>query len=140
MTLDELGRVIKEEEANFAAIMKIETDNEQLRATTTPVVISVGSSRTLPSQGAAIYPPTITTTTGATTTTGSRGGKSSGGEEAPSLSPIAGGARSRAAGAIVHAPSPTPARKPGNSLPVGEREFTFGRCNGGGFIPYLSLP
>ena len=49
MTLDELDRVIKEEEANFIAVMEAEASREQLR------VVSVGSSsRTLPSQGAAI--------------------------------------------------------------------------------------
>ena len=46
MTLDELDRVIKEEEAKFTAIMKAE--NEGIKS-----VVGSSVARTLPSQGAA---------------------------------------------------------------------------------------
>ena len=78
MTLGELDRVIKAEEAKVVAVMQAEADGERSRATTTPVVAAV-CNRTLPSQGEVIYPPTLPsqggatyppTTTTTTTTTG----------------------------------------------------------------------
>ncbi len=110
---------------NFIAVMEAEASREQLR------VVSVGSSsRTLPSQGAAIP---ITTPTTNTTATGEHGEEGSGGEDALSPSPTAGGDRPTASSLAV----PSRSCKPASTLAVCESESICGQCNEGGFTTVL---
>ncbi len=70
MTLDELDRVIKDDGANFVAVMQAEAEKERSRLVAVVVrsraLLSQGGAtypRTPPSQGGTTYPPTTTTTT-----------------------------------------------------------------------------
>ena len=127
MTLDELDRVIKEEEARFASIMNNEAGT---------AVVGSSVARTLPSQGEATYRyPHDTTMTKGATIVGNSSGGTDGADGADEERIRRSHAGVLAAGATIRAPmipsSGVPTSKTASRLAAYSEEWPLlcGECN-----------